>query len=192
MRERLALARDRLEIRLAGIGAAVGEQDHAVHVLAGELPGQFVGPRAPAAVEVGRAAAADAGERRRKRQLVRRRRERREALDLVVEGEDRRAVARRQAVDDVARAALGLLERGAAHRTRAVEHQREMQRRARRRPGREIGRLHAGQHPQRGRVAGDECGLLRGEQQLEGGWRVVGVGHDRLRETARTLRVVDP
>ena len=64
-----------------------------MNVVARELAGQLVGAGTPAAVEVGRAAAADAGERRRERQLLGRRRQRRDALDLVVESEDRRAVA---------------------------------------------------------------------------------------------------
>jgi hypothetical protein len=180
MRQRLALQRDLLQVLFARVGAAVRQQDHPVDVLADELGGELVRARTPAAMQIGGPAAFDRGQRSGQRQLVGCRCERGHLHDLVVEREDGRAVARRQAVDDVARAALGFLQRHAIHRARAVEHQRQMQRRARSSSRRRRRRLDAGQYAQRGGLPGGDGGLLGREQQLERGRGVVGIGHDWL------------
>ena len=119
-----------------------------------ELRGELVGTRVPAAMEVGATAGLDARECAGQRELVARRRERRDPLDLGVEGEDRGPVARREAVDHVARAALGLLHGHTEHRAGTVEDQRQVQRLARDGSGGRRRRLDAGEDLQRVALVG--------------------------------------
>ncbi len=112
-------------------------------------------------MEIRRAATFDGRERSNQRQLFRGRRERRDAEDLVVECVNRRAVVRRESIEHVACAALRFLERHAGHRAGAIENQREVQRPARPRAGRRVGRLDTRKYAQRRGVPGCERGPVR-------------------------------
>jgi len=127
-----------------------------VNAIRGGFGREVVGTGPPAAVEIGRTAAFDHCQRAPQRQFFARRRQRRDAEDVIVEGENGRAVAGGESIEHVTCAALCFLERYAGHRSRAIEDKRQVQRLSLGSVHRRLGRLDTRQNAQRCVVAGRE------------------------------------